>query len=216
MIAFATLPPGSGSEVPVDWGLVGWIVAAVLSVIAIIVTVIATRRWGNRRAGAEWYVDAVPLLAAGASSTALEVTFRNAPVKDPVLVTFGIVNTGQRDITSEMFDASRSIVVRLGAPLYGVTQHAGNPDLVSPALGTPADNACVELRPRLLKRGEAWQFSAVVSGTPTVQVEAPLIDTDLKELATPEVESEGLFSAVAYSLTGVLGEVAAILFGRRR
>jgi hypothetical protein len=43
-----------------------------------------------------------------------------------------------------------------------------------------------------------------------------LIDTDLKELATPEVESEGLFSAVAYSLTGVLGEVAAILFGRRR
>lgn len=202
----------------IDWGLVGWIATAALAVIAIVVTIVATRRWGNRRAVARWYAEVTPLLPETTGRRGLlGITYRDIPVDDPVLVTFAIANIGPRDITTEMFDSGRSIRVHLGATFYGITQKTGDPALVSWAIGTPAEEAKVELQPRLFKRREAWSFSAIVSGMPTVEVQSPLIDTDLKHLIpVTDLADRGLLGEFAMTFTGVLGEMAALLVGRRR
>lgn len=156
-------------------GVGGLIIAA----IAVPATIWATRQWGNRRAHVEFAFASIPLLPGNTREGLLEVTYRDIPVKHPHLVSVTLRNTGPRDIASATFDGDRPISIRFNQTFYGLTNVQGGVRAASPAIGTPASDAVVDLLPGLLKRGEEWSFSAVLTGPVEVSIIAPLIETDV-------------------------------------
>lgn len=155
-------------------GLAGLLVA----VVSIGATILAARRWGNRRKRIAFSWEAARLLPVGRSERLLEVTFRDIPVTDPHLVTVRVANVGPLDIASKHFDAGRSLVVNLNCMMYGLTHSSHPSGTVTGAIGS---DGVVELRPVLLRRGEEWAVEAVVGGEPKPTLDSPLVDTDLVE-----------------------------------
>ncbi|QAY69756.1 hypothetical protein [Xylanimonas protaetiae] len=161
-----------------DLGTVVALAALAVAIIAIPIAVFATRRWGSRRAKISVVSDAISLLPE-ATSGLVEVTFRGIPVNEPHLVTVVIANIGPRDVSSEMFDRGRPIIIRFDAMFFGLTQRDAALKTVSAGVGATGDDAQVAIRPSLLKRGATWSFSVIVAGPANVQVDAPLVDTDI-------------------------------------
>jgi hypothetical protein len=180
----------------------GW-AALVVAIIAIPATIWATRRWGDRNARLELSVRATPILPTGVHPGTLAVTYRDFPVEDPHLVTVVLKNAGPRDLASAHFDAGRPVAVRFDRPFYGVTHVNGHPRLCSAGIGASGDEAAVRFEASLLKRGHFWSFSAVVEGAAEVTVDAPLIDTDIRNVESPA----GAALTVRVSLLGVSVEV---------
>jgi hypothetical protein len=178
--------------------------ALVVAILATPVTVWATRQWGNRRARVEFVFSSTPLLPDQVSPGLLAVTFRDIPVKDPHLVSVTLRNTGPRDISTATFDNDRPMSVRFNQTFYGLTAVRGGAHTVSPAVGTPPEDAIVQLKPLLLKRGEAWSFSAVLSGPVEVSIDAPLIDTEVGQVIPEDDRPE---ITVKLSALGVSAEV---------
>ncbi len=202
----------------VEWSVVGWVVTAVLATAAIIATVIVTRRFGTRRAALTWFSESTPLISRVAEGSQLEVMYRDIPVLDPVLITVVFVNSGPRDITSDMFDAGRPISVGIAAQFYGVTKIEGGAKIDVPAVGTEPTSATIRVNPLLLKRRQSWSFSVVVSGVPAVTLDTPLIDTDVKEIVPRDWQGT-IWSTFAEVFTGMgspIAEVAALLVPGRR
>jgi hypothetical protein len=181
------------------------IAALAVAIIAIPITVLATRQWGSRRARLEVVVGATPLLPAEARPGLLAVTYRDIPVNNPHLVTVSLHNSGPRDIATETFDGQRPITVRFDQTFYGLTAVHGGIKAISPAIGARSDDALVYVTPGLLKRGMSWAFSAVTTGPVRVSVDVPLIDTDVRE-APVEGEARSKIS-VGLSVMGVTAEV---------
>lgn len=163
--------------------LVVAIVALVVAVLGIPAAILATRQWGNRRARVDLYLRTTPLLPEGASPGLLQLSYRDLLVDNPHLVEVSLINVGPKDIPSVLFDSGKPITVRFDQTFYGVIGVAGGAKLLLPALGAEAGTP-VEVRPSLLKRGESWTFTAVLSGAAKATVEAPLVDTDLRVLDT--------------------------------
>jgi hypothetical protein len=176
-----------------DW--VG-VAALIVAVIAVPITVWATRQWGNRRAKIEFYVDSVSLMPANARAGLLEITYRDIPVQDPHLVTIGLRNTGPRDVTAAMFHDGEAISLTFNQTFYGLTQVKGNVKAHSRAIGTPAAESAINLQPALLKRGDEWSVSAVLSGPVEVKVDAPLVDTDVKQVERSEEDRMRRLAAI--------------------
>ena len=154
--------------------------ALVVALVGIPVAVLATRRWGNRRAVLSYAVEVTPLLPEADQTQGLAVSYQNIAVTDPILITITLVNTGPRDIPSGSFDAGNPIVVRLMGTFYGVTASFGEPDLTAPPVGTTGVEAVIQFGPRLLKRRQSWTVSLIVGGDMRAKVESPLVDTDLR------------------------------------
>jgi hypothetical protein len=165
-----------------EW--LGWI-ALVVAILSVPITIWGTRQWGNRRARVEVSANATPLLPGDTREGLLEVTFRDIPVRDPHLVSVSVRNIGPRDLSTQTFDSGRPITVRFDNTFYGLTQVGGGVRVLAPAIGTAGKVAVVSLEPGLLKRGQAWSFSAITTGPVQVTVEAPLIDTDVREPTSP-------------------------------
>lgn len=127
---------------------IGW-AALVVAVVAIPVTVWATRKWGNRNARLDLSVTAAAILPNGVKPGPLAVTYRDLPVDDPHLVTVALTNAGPRDLTSAHFDGAKPFVIRSDRMFYGVTESAGNPQISSPGVGAAGAEATVCLRPAL-------------------------------------------------------------------
>jgi hypothetical protein len=178
------------------------IAALIVAILAVPITIWATRRWGNRRAKIALSVESTPLLPA--ESKLLAVTYRDLPVADPHMVSVSFINTGPRDISSQMFDPSRPFVVSFDATFYGITSHDGGVELVSQAIGSEPPNARVEVRPGLLRRKAVWTFSAVLSGPVTVSVHPTLIDTEIVEV----VPASRSTASITLSVLGLAADIA--------
>ena len=135
----------------------------------------------------------------------LEVTYRDIPVDKPHLISVILENIGPRDIPSSAFDGGNPISIAFNQTFYGLTSTSGGVRTVSPAVGTPAADAVVQLRPGLLKRGDAWSFSAVLSGPVEVSVDSPLVDTDLRQV--DPVDDEASEIVVRLSVMGVSADI---------
>lgn len=157
-----------------EWLAVG---ALVVAVIAIPVTFIATRNYGNRRRQVVFTCDSTALMPS-AHSDELKVTWRGQPVDDPHLVVFRLQNVGPADIASTHFDGGRDLVVRLNANFYGLISTTHREHTVAEAVGA---GGVVRLKPVLLRRRDIWSFEALVSGPPRVELTGPLVDTDMAD-----------------------------------
>lgn len=182
-----------------DTTFVPW-AAFVVALIAIPVTIWATRRWGNRRGKISVSISSTALIPEG--SNRLEVTYRDIAVHSPHLVTVVFRNSGPKDISSSMFDSGKPTVVSFDTTFYGVTSVQGGVNLVSRAIGATPPDSIVEIAPGLLRRKAEWSFSAVVTGPVEVAIESTLIDTDLIE----EVASVESDVKVSFSFGGVRAE----------
>lgn len=174
--------------------------ALVVAMVAIPVTIWATRRWGNRRGKISVSISSIALIPDGSKS--LEVTYRDIPVPSPHLVTVVLRNSGPKDISSSMFDSGMPITVSFDSTFYGVTAVHGGIKLISSGVGAMPPNSTIGVSPGLLRRKSEWSFSAVVTGPVEVGIESTLIDTDLIE-EVPAVDSD---VKVAFSFAGVSAE----------
>ncbi|AMY54369.1 hypothetical protein [Rhodococcoides fascians] len=179
--------------------------ALVVAILAVPATILATRHWGNRRARLDVEIDAIPLLPEGVRTGLLEVTYRDIPVRAPHLVIVTLRNSGPRDLASGMFDNGRSITVKFDQTFYGLTAVNGGVQTISPGIGARANEAIVCVKPALLKRGSSWSFSAVTTGPVEVNVDAPLIDTDVRAVASNN--RGGTEITLRLSVLGITAEV---------
>lgn len=179
--------------------------ALVAAIIGIPTTVFATRQWGSRRARLDILVEATSLLPEHADPGLLEVTFGDIPVEEPHLVTVTFRNSGPRDLSSETFDGGRSIAVAFDQTFYGLTSVLGGISTVEPPIGSGPERARVDVEPGLLKRGEAWGFSAVTTGPVQVTIDAPLIDTDVRRVAP--VGGDRPNTTIRLSVMGITAEL---------
>lgn len=182
-----------------DTTFVPW-AALVVAVMAIPVTIWATRRWGNRRGKISVCISSTALIPEG--SNRLEVTYRGIAVHSPHLVTIVLRNSGPKDISSSMFDSGRPTVVSFDTTFYGVTSSHGGVELISHGIGATPPDSTIGIAPGLLRRKSEWSFSTVVTGPVEVAIESTLIDTDLIE-EVPAVDSD---VKVSFSFAGVTAE----------
>jgi hypothetical protein len=189
----------------------GWL-GLLVGVVAIVCSVWAARRWGNRRGRIDWSVAVVPLLPKDVHPGLLSFTYRDFPVDNPHLVTLELVNTGPKDVPSSAFDSSRPIAISFGQTFYGITGSTGGVALHAPAIGASANDAIVNIRPLLLKRGRMWSFTVVVSGAPDLSIESSLIDTDIQLVD----RNDGTEVRVRLSLFGVSTEIPVKVPRRRK
>ena len=122
MIFLVSSPPSNGQGLA-GWATADWLAlsALVVAVVAVPISILATRRWGTRQARISISTLSVPLLPDGVREGTIEVSFRDVPVKDPHLVTVEIRNSGPRDLSSEMFDRGESIAIKFDQVFYGLT-----------------------------------------------------------------------------------------------
>jgi hypothetical protein len=179
-----------------DWPTALGIAALTVAVIAIPITVIATRRWGNRRSALAYTSEWISLLPVDLNAGAFQLTLNGVPVPEPHLLTISLTNIGSKDIASAMFDSGRPIRIRLGGRLYGVTSTEGGVLLNGFPNKQSGHVDAINVLPNLLPRGAAWSFSAVVSGTPSVEFDWSLIDTDYRTGTRDEIVKEALLTAL--------------------
>lgn len=183
-----------------------------VAVVGIPIAVLATRRWGNRRAKVDLSFRSLPLIPEGVHAGLLALSYRDFVVNNPHLVEVVIINVGPRDVSSSAFDSGKSITIAFDKTFYGVTGIAGGLLLTSPAVGMTAP-AVVSIAPVLLKRGESWRFTAVLEGAPEIVVDSPLVDTDLRVL---NGRQEGSEVRVKLNLMGLSAEIPVRLPARVR
>lgn len=191
------------------------IVGVIVGIVGLIATIAAARRWGTRRHRLLYEWGETSLLPE--RGNLLKVTFRDLPVDDPYLVTIVLRNIGPGDISSQIFDGGKPLVINLGCKKwYGITRNSHPHATLSNAVGS--DDAVVQLRPTLLRTGEEVAFEAVVEGKSKPELESPLIDTDIVDgPAFQEIVTKQLIwgaESVALSLPGsvLVGGVARSVY----
>lgn len=183
------------------------IVAVIVAVIAIPVTVWATRRYGNRRGVVLFTHESTQLIPDLPFSTKdlLKVEYRGIPVPDPHLLNLRLQNIGPRDVSSSDFDARRSVTIKTNCKFYGFVSLSHPKQTVSPAIGS---DGMIEIKPMLLKTTEAWEATAIISGEPTIgPPDAPLVNVNV-------IDRKAFEATVASSfLVGILRGISAALPG---
>lgn len=165
------------------WTSSEWLAAAalVVAILAIPITVLATRAYGNRRSRLLFNWNAVPLLPERDEDGLVKVQYRHFDVDRPHLVTISLANIGPTDISSAMFDQGRGIRVDLvNTVFYGVVSSPPPKErgsLTSQAIGSK--DSCIVLGPGLLRRGQVWTVEVLVSGEPQTELTSSLINTDI-------------------------------------
>jgi hypothetical protein len=179
------------------------VIGIAVGVIAVVVGVLAARRWGNRRRKLLFEFRATPLIPPTASDPQglLKVTFRDFEVPDPHLVTILLRNVSPADIATDHFDAGRPLVIRLNCQMYGITATTHRDATASTAVGA---DGVISMGPLLLRTGESVVIEAVVSGAGAPELDSPLVDTDVvRESPNRRIVGEralGVMSSVAASV----------------
>jgi len=203
-----------------NWSAAEWLALAalVVAVVAIPLTLWATRQWGERRARLLFTYRSVPLLPRG-DIQVLKVTYRDFEVPSPHLVTLRVRNVGPKDVASSHFDQSRPLRIDLKAKFYGLVDASPVNErgaIEMDAIGT--DDGHVSFKPALLRRNQEWTAEVLVSGDSQPELTSSLIDTDVvvadadsptavEEFAQGFIAGVEGASVVARLISGLVGGV---------
>ncbi|MEV4533992.1 hypothetical protein AB0J82_09190 [Asanoa sp. NPDC049518] len=156
--------------------LVGILVAAA----AVVVGLLATRRWGTRRRLIAFDCVSTPLISeahlGALGRDLLKVTYRDVEVVNPHLVHIRIRNIGPSDVASVHFDAETPLTVGLSCRVLGVTTVPGP---VPAGVSSTGAQGEITFGPGLLRRNEEWALGVLVEGSPRPEMMSSLIDTDI-------------------------------------
>jgi hypothetical protein len=174
-----------------NWiGLLGLVLAAV----AIIASVVAARRWGNRRNRVLFQTSVTPLMeieeVEASNGGRVEVRVNGAAVWKPHLVSILLTNVGPHDVTTAHFDSGDPLTVRMNGAFLATNMRAS---LTMPSGEQPELEARTKLeensepwseiyiRPKLFRVGDIWKINVLTSGQPSFKIISSLIDTDIEE-----------------------------------
>jgi hypothetical protein len=181
------------------------IAGIVIAVIAIAVGIWAARRYGNRP-GVVLFTYAstqlIPDLPFSAKDL-LKVEYRDLPVHDPHLLSLRFQNVGSRDIASSNFDAGRPVTIKTNCQFYGFVTVSHPNQTVGRAIGSDGE---IDIMPTLLKRAEVLEISAIISGAPKVEIDAPLIDVNVLDRKTFDAKvARNIFVSIMRASAAVVG-----------
>ena len=182
------------------------IAAIVVAVIAIAAGIWAARRYGNRRGVVLFTYDSTQLIPdlPFSAKDLLKVEYRDIPVDNPHLLNLRLQNVGPRDIASDNFDAGRPVTIKTNCKFYGFVNLSHPKQTVGRAMGSDGE---IDFMPTLMKKAEVWEASAIISGAPKIEIDAPLIDVNVLDRKTFDAK-------VARSIfLGILRGVAAVTAG---
>lgn len=175
------------------------VLALAVAVVAIPVTVWATRRWGNRRGRLIVGWESVRMVT-GTSVKGVEVRLDGKEIEDPHLVTVDLYNAGPNDISRSSFDGAR--------PLQAALVGAKSIDLVVPFDDQfphmLADNgATLLLGPGHLPTKEGKAVTLITEGEPTSIHFGDLVDVDVTCVPGTDVAQDALRALVAVLSAGL-------------
>jgi hypothetical protein len=185
------------------------IVGIVIALIAIAVGIWAARKYGTRRGVVLFTCNSTQLIPDLPSSAKdlLKVEYRDFPVPDPHLVNLRLQNVGPRDIASSNFDAGRPITIKTNCKFYGFVSISHPKRTVGRAIGS---DGVIDIEPMLLKTAETWEISAIISGRPTIEIDAPLVDVNILDRKALDAKVARSFLANVFrsALAGAGGGLA--------
>jgi hypothetical protein len=185
-------------------------IGIVIATIAVVATIFVARKWGTRRAKVFLESEYYSLLPDGKARHEIKITHKDVLVPDPHLVTFSFTNIGPKDISSSHFDPSQPLRIDFNCPIYGIvgmgdkSSHQ-NLDFYSYGSITAEQSGTkghIVIKPSLLRKGDAWQFEAIVAGTPHLRYTSPLIDTDITTTEDPSFTMRHAFKIIKEALLG--------------
>lgn len=191
-----------------------WIIGTAIALIGILVGFWAARHYGNTRGMITFRATSAPILRSDAAALGLEVTYKGNAILAPYLAKLTITNTGRRDIPTTAFDADRPIRIRLGRSFFGMPDAVGGLPAALPPVGCAPDDSVIEVGPGLLKKGEGWSCSLLLSGEPTIDstsVDDSLVDVEWRFQGTSLTPDDYLDLALAVAPSGLLTSIAAKL-----
>jgi len=167
------------------WGQTEWLWAIAL-VVSVLASYAITKKFGNRRRKVLFTWNSVQLMPernrtnGRGMSGALQVSFLGKAVEDPYLVQVTLKNIGPVDIASSDFDAGRQLKVSFPGEYLEVV------DWKQVGFDAPfgQDYRYVTLDPVLLRRGASFTLDVLVDGKPEVELDCPLINTDIVHVDT--------------------------------
>lgn len=163
-----------------------WTIVGLAATIALgIATLLVNRRYGTRRGRLLLTWEVAPLLRHSMlDPDTLVVTYRDHPVSDPHLILLAVTNVGPIDVPTARFDEKEPLVIRLeGSTFYGLLRTNSAARTWVPEIGGDSE---VRLLPGLMKRGEEWAATVLVSGEPVLSINNPLVDVDIVEKSRAE------------------------------
>ena len=209
------------------WGQNEWLWLIGIAV-AVLISWFFGRKYGNRKRRLLFTWDAVQLMAETTRAKgALEVSYGGTPVGDPYMLQITVKNIGPVDITSSDFDAARPLDIFLPAGYLTVV------DITQMGVSATVDQSpgCISIEPVLLRRGAVISFDVLVDGKPNVQLDSPLINTELNNTdataRTLAVLDQGLIGVTTRPVETLVVSISSgfewfslllgrILFGSRR
>ena len=201
-----------------DWN---WAVGTAISMLAIFVTVLATRKYGNRRKQIATLLIATPLLADGPTPDEVEVTVQGVKMKNPHSVRIALSNIGPRDIIPG--DFPRDSVGRIkieGCTQMGPLQgdlRAKDGTLLGEAGGVggggTADPTVWEFSAVHVPAKSTITLTGIVDGQPTSMKLDPFIDVDVMTLDDSAKTSTAHYRLLIGGATLFLLPIAISLIG---
>lgn len=192
--------------------LIGWALGALGVAVAIIIGVVMYRRQFPKRR-LEWSLSSRRLIFAEPFNADVTVIVDSLPVEDPYVNTFVIRSDSRADIPSASFDGNKPTRIRMepgGALQIGAPTSSGIE--ISGGHGEGFEWAEFFIEPQLIRQGSGAQLEFVTSGPPRVEVHSPLIDIDVRQVATPaEREGASVLPPKTLLLGYFLGVIVALV-----
>lgn len=191
----------------------------VIPLLGVIITVLVTRRYGNRRKRLSYDLVAVPLMTPGVNAKhddAVTVIVRGVEMKSPHSVRVTLQNTGPHDVLPEDFPGPLGQFNIRGCtqmgPLRGELYRRGESESARDVGGGGGEDVTLwEFERVHIPRGAMVTFTGVVDGDPTDVVFSDLFDVDLAKAGLPRASWAGLLMILGGFIVGVTGVVLAVI-----
>jgi hypothetical protein len=181
---------------------IDWVVWVVGLLIGAAITWFFSWKYGSRRRKLLFTWDCVQLMPERKwTEGALEVSFEGLPVDDPYLLKITLKNVGPVDIASADFDAGLPLRVLFSKGYLELLDM----NFVDVMTLIGMDEGVLSIDPILLRRGATIFLDVLVDGKPEVELESPLINTDIVDADTAQRSIRILSEVAAGPASVVVG-----------
>ncbi|MGW6449490.1 hypothetical protein [Lentzea sp. NPDC055074] len=155
------------------------IASIAIGILAIVVSIIITRRWGTRRARLSFNYKYTSLVnTGGPHDNLITVSYGDIEVPNPHVLAATIANVGAKDISSTLFHDNSPLKVRLDSKIVDIIGPALEQSKTKSPIKVNHDDNTIEFGPGLLRRKGYWRVEVIVSGNGKPELDQSLIDTD--------------------------------------
>jgi len=175
-----------------DQGLFWSIVGALGGIVAAVLIGLATYHRQFPKRSIDWWVESTRMMASSGAAhfDSVEVKVNRIVVLDPYLNTLTLFANSRADIPSAVFDQGQVITIRVtSGGILKLDSPADDTITFGGGHGEGFDWGEVEISPQLIRKGAEGHLVFVSAGAPTVEVDSPLVDIDVRRLMPPQAHT---------------------------